>query len=401
MSITRRVRKNGSVVYEIRISRGRDPVTGKQLTPFTTTYTPPTGCPEAKAKKLAQKAEAVFEEKCKNGEVEVKSEKSRKSNVNITERPAYETLDSLLPILTKDLTPNSVRSYRWVIGLIKQFDHDVTVQNIDAVWIEHFSNWLRLERTLKPASLIVASATVRAILQKLFDAGFLESVPAPRKVSRSNPKSKRAAINVRSAEMLSDDELMRFLHKVDSLPIIWKTVFTFLLESGSRIGECNGLQWQDVDLDTGHIVIRNNLQHIKGGEYYITTPKSGRIRHLYLDPNGKSLSYLRQMHLDKQYVDESEYVFHMPGHRHLGYHSAYVKLRRLGQQINISHLHPHMLRHTMASLSIQSGVDLATTSQMLGHSSPHVTANIYLHTNESRQQEGGHAISSALKRFSK
>lgn len=55
MSITRRVRKNGSVVYEIRISRGRDPVTGKQLAPFTTTYAPPPGCTEAKAKKLALK----------------------------------------------------------------------------------------------------------------------------------------------------------------------------------------------------------------------------------------------------------------------------------------------------------------------------------------------------------
>ena len=400
MSITRRVRKNGSVVYEIRISRGRDPVTGKQLAPFTTTYAPPPGCTEAKAKKLALKAEAVFEEKCKNGEVEVKSEKNRKSNVDMTERPAYETLDSLLPILTKDLTPNSVYSYRWVIGLIKQFDHGVTVQNIDAIWIERFSNWLRLERTLKPASLNVASVTVRAMLQKLFDAGFIENAPPPHKTSRSNPKSKRDLTRTMATAMLSDEELMRFLQKVDSLPIMWKTVFTFLLESGCRIGECNGLQWQDIDLDTGDIIIRNNLQHVRGGEYYITTPKSGRMRHLYLDPNGKSLSYLRQMYSDRVYVDDSEYVFHMPGRQHLSYNTSYDRLKKLGKQIGIENLHPHMLRHTMASLSIQSGVDLTTTSQMLGHSSPYITANIYLHTNESKQQEGGLAISSVIKRFS-
>lgn len=400
MSITKRVRKNGSAVYEIRISRGRDPVTGKQLAPFTTTYAPPPGCTEAKAKKLALKAEAVFEEKCKNGEVEVKSNKGGIAKINIAIRPACETLDSLLAVLTKDLTPNSVHSYRWVIQLIQQFDRNIAAQDIDSLWMERFSNWLRWERLFKPASLSAANAILRAMLQKLFDAGFIENAPPPHKTSRSNPKSKRDLTRTMATAMLSDEELMRFLQKVDSLPIMWKTVFTFLLESGCRIGECNGLQWQDIDLDTGDIIIRNNLQHVRGGEYYITTPKSGRMRHLYLDPNGKSLSYLRQMYSDRVYVDDSEYVFHMPGRQHLSYNASYNRLKKLGRQIGIGNLHPHMLRHTMASLSIQSGIDLATTSQMLGHSSPYITANIYLHTNESKQQEGGLAISSAIKRFS-
>ena len=40
-SVTERYLKDGTRVFEIRVSRGRDPVTGKQLTPFTTRYTPP------------------------------------------------------------------------------------------------------------------------------------------------------------------------------------------------------------------------------------------------------------------------------------------------------------------------------------------------------------------------
>lgn len=32
-SVTERTLKDGSLVFEIRVSRGRDPVTGKQLTP--------------------------------------------------------------------------------------------------------------------------------------------------------------------------------------------------------------------------------------------------------------------------------------------------------------------------------------------------------------------------------
>lgn len=402
MSITRRVRKNGSVVYEIRISRGRDPVTGKQLTPFTTTYTPPTGCPEAKAKKLAQKAEAVFEEKCKNGEVEVKSEKSSNTNVNITERPAYEMLGHLLPILTKDLTPNSIYGYQWVIQLVQQFDDNTTVRDIDSIWMERFSNWLLLERTLKPTSLNIANVILRAMLQKLHDAGFIEYVPKPREAVRSNPKSKRAPSSETDTKILDNNELMRFLRETDRLPIMWKTLFILLLESGCRIGECIGLQWRNVDLDTGCIVIRNNLQCKKDGssEYYITTPKSGRERYLYLDPNGKSFSCLKQMRLDEAYTNTSEYVFHPTGRQHLSSSAPYVRLKSLGKQIGVRNLHPHMLRHTMASLSIQSGVDLATISQMLGHSSPQITANIYLHTSKSKQREGGLVISSAIRQLS-
>ena len=40
-SVTERRLKDGTRVYEIRVSRGRDPLTGKQLTPYSTRYTPP------------------------------------------------------------------------------------------------------------------------------------------------------------------------------------------------------------------------------------------------------------------------------------------------------------------------------------------------------------------------
>lgn len=41
-SVTPRKNKQGEIIsYQIKVTRGRDKVTGKQLTPFTMTYTPP------------------------------------------------------------------------------------------------------------------------------------------------------------------------------------------------------------------------------------------------------------------------------------------------------------------------------------------------------------------------
>ena len=74
-SITERRLKDGSRVYEIRVARGRDPITGKQLTPFTTRYKPPEGWSSKKAMKRAQVEAAAFEARCMAGEVMTRAER--------------------------------------------------------------------------------------------------------------------------------------------------------------------------------------------------------------------------------------------------------------------------------------------------------------------------------------
>ncbi len=66
--------------------------------------------------------------------------------------------------------------------------------------------------------------------------------------------------------------------------------------------------------------------------------------------------------------------------------SASVSLlcRRLGLPTGAS---LHTLRHTHGSFLLVDGVDLATVSERLGHSSVRVTADIYSHTLRGRDQE--------------
>jgi integrase len=54
----------------------------------------------------------------------------------------------------------------------------------------------------------------------------------------------------------------------------------------------------------------------------------------------------------------------------------------------------HLFRHTFASRLFEMGVDLATVSELLGHSNIRTTADIYLHTNPARKKQAIAALPS-------
>ena len=74
-SYTPRKNKAGEIIsYQIKVSRGRDKLTGKQLTPYTMTYTPPEGWSKRAIERDLQKVMGEFEAACNRGEILTKEE---------------------------------------------------------------------------------------------------------------------------------------------------------------------------------------------------------------------------------------------------------------------------------------------------------------------------------------
>lgn len=367
MSVTKRVRKSGKVVYEIRIFRGRDPKTGKQRTPFTKTYIPPEGCPQAKALRLAQREEAIFESECKRGEVQSADDKQRlKEESRKRGLTVGEIFDEVFALMIDEVKPNTADIYRKLMKLFVEYAGSVPLSAIDKAYIRAYLSALG-ERGYGEGSVKLSLFVLRRFFNLSTERGYFAVSPVK---GVSMPKHK-GVIEDATVEIFTREELKRILDCVSQWPLVWQALIRFLLETGCRIGEAEGLQWDDVDILRGEIRIRHNLQRGESG-MYMTSPKSNKNRTLYLPPSSKVLALFSELRSDVEYASASPFIFHTETTEYLTRGLVEYRFRVLSEQSGVAGIHPHKFRHTMASMAIQAGVDIVTISKILGLSLIHI-----------------------------
>ncbi len=96
--------------------------------------------------------------------------------------------------------------------------------------------------------------------------------------------------------------------------------------------------------------------------------------------------------------DEMNLVFSREDGRPIRPDYVTKRLRRLVEDAGLEWIRVHGLRHTMASLALQNGTDIATVSERLGHSDTNVTARIYLHGSEGTDRFAAAALDDVLHR---
>ena len=151
----------------------------------------------------------------------------------------------------------------------------------------------------------------------------------------------------------------------------------FLLEfaTGLRLGELTALQWEELNLTTGELRISKQAVVI-GSEVVVTEPKTkAAVRTLLLPP--KVLEVFREYR--KRNV--SRWLFPSPKKEDSPLLPSVVRqrLHRLLDHAGCERMRFHDLRHTFATLALESGKDVKTLSAMLGHVSAATTLDIYTH----------------------
>lgn len=236
--------------------------------------------------------------------------------------------------------------------------HELLPADIDQ-WILHLST------SLSPSSVHAVHRVLKNGLAQAARQDLLKKNPT---LNIDLPKLEKQRVRAFSIEQ--QKKIKNIVRKDEKyLPII------LALETGMRIGEISALRWTDIDFSEKTIHIQRTLQRLqvdKGKTAIVEgTPKtfqSGRIL-----PLSKQLeSYLMEI---KQ-TSKSSFVVSLTDSctepRTITY-----RFKKLLEQLDITQLPFHALRHTFATRCLELGVNIATISSMLGHTSTKMTLDVY------------------------
>ncbi|MDR1668692.1 MAG: site-specific integrase [Oscillospiraceae bacterium] len=176
----------------------------------------------------------------------------------------------------------------------------------------------------------------------------------------------------------------------------FELVYIVDLFTGMRQGEILGLQWSAVDFDAGTITISKQLQKEKkkGGQYYLATIKNERTRRIAPAPSIMGL-------LRKRKVEQAEcrlkagaawdnsmnLVFTNEIGGHLAHVTVYNNFKRIVAALGIPESRFHDLRHSYAVAALQSGDDVKSVQETLGHHTAAFTLDVYGHVSERMRKE--------------
>ena len=368
--------KDGRPFYKIIVS----PERGRQ---YTTRFYPEPQWSEKTTQRQLAKYAADFENRCKNGEVQTRAEKKEKARQEAKEqtlsengRSSYQTyLDKhILPILGDYLIT------------------EITPAMLNKMLLDFQKKGYKHSTTIKLYNL----------LNGIFDMAFMDysiQINPMQRVQRpKQPKDEKQVAE--SDKALTIEQLRYCLDCVSKESLQWQTYIVLCADTGCRRGELCGLQWQDIDFDKESVTINRTLNYTVDAGVYTGLPKNGEIRSI--DIGSDTIALLRR--LQRQQASNSiltQWVFtqdESPEPMHPQSPTGFFK--KFGNKYGIENFHPHLLRHTSASIAITNGADVASVSARLGHSDTAITLRMYTHANEESIRRAGDTVRNLLKKES-
>lgn len=377
-SVKKKQRKNGSFFYEISVSRGYS------KSPYTMRWDIPEGLATKTVKARLRDVAAKFEQDCKNGKV--KTRKERKEELQQAElkrildeknRMTFKRYceETFLPDIRQRCSENTIYNYR--LQLEKHVYPDIGQLEMQGIKAGDINQLLRKHQAASDSlsTPIKVYTIVRAVMKMAYKDELIEHNPMDR-VDR--PSKRKDLSKAQSSMSCTVDEIQKLCEALKTEPILWQALVRLLIDSGMRIGECVGLLWSNVDFDKARITVDGTLVYSPDKGVFRDRTKNGKSREFGIDPD--IIRLLKVLKEKQKLTEESEYVFtNERTGKPLHPDSPRRYLKKLGEKCGIKGIHPHMLRHSFASIAITSGADIASVSEKLGHSDKAVTLRMYTH----------------------
>lgn len=268
------------------------------------------------------------------------------------------------------------------------------LNQLNLIVMQKAINNLRTDNERKNSKKILVDMLEKAVDSDLLVKNVAKQINTV--ITKENKKERR---------VLSRKETEIFL--AEAKCTFYYNLFIVALETGMRVGELAGLQWEDIDF-------RNRVVHVKHSMTYFSNEEGKYVFELHPAKTHKGLRdipltkkatvALKQQYFNKQTVISNEkqpldgfenLVFvtrnNKPTTQFLISECIDGTLRRIHKNnpdLVFEKFTPHCFRHTFATRCLEAEVPLKTVSALLGHTQLQLTTDLYMHVTKESLFEG-------------
>ena len=280
----------------------------------------------------------------------------------------------------KDHRPSTIEFHAYLLKVILPFLGTKRLKDITPRHIQQYLDYLKNSyktknnQPLSPKTIRHHYCTLNLIFEYAERIEYIAFNPL-KKVSI--PKLVRHKVDA-----LTKEESLLFIKELNELPLRLQTLYAVLLMTGLRRGECFGLQWKDIDFQNATMCIERSVTYTKSKGVVVGLPKTDDgVREIPI--TDYLLNLLTKYQTEQQTngnIDPTMYLFHSPDSFFQPQNPTYITkhMRKFMLRIGLPNMSPHDLRHTCATLLIQSGADIKSVQDMLGHADASITLNFYV-----------------------
>jgi len=317
---------------------------------------------------------------------------------------SHATMDDLaskwLELASATLSPTTLREYRRLLAkiILPQFG-SVKVRAIRPSDLDTFYASLRRRgvsgRPLSAQSVHHVHALIRRLLNQALKWGWILTNPA---LNASPPRVDRVELEVPDVETVA--MIIDFAQERN--PDI-ACFLRLAAVTGARRGELCAIRWRDFG-KSGALSIKHAIVDGRNDELIEKGTKTHASRKLVID----ALT-LRVVESQRERCEErskacgrrfsrNNFVFasSLDGSVPWRPHRVTLAFRRLCDELGVSGVRLHDLRHFTATQLLASGVPVKTVAGRLGHANAATTLNVYAHALESADAEAAHMLGKIL-----
>ncbi|NMP24714.1 tyrosine-type recombinase/integrase [Sulfobacillus harzensis] len=253
-------------------------------------------------------------------------------------------------------SPYTLAAYRLQHHLLMRVLGDI---ELELVTLEDVRAYLAQAAHLRPSSLGHRVRAINSLFRWCEDEGIL--IPNPIRKLKEPKLGQRVpkALNLDELEMLRDACKTTLEH----------AVVEFFFATGCRVGEAVRLNRNDVDWQRGCVIV---------------VGKGNKEREVYF--GSKSRIWLVRYIHGRQDTDAALFVTQRAPRR-MTIRGIQGVFKRVARRCGLEHkVHPHTMRHTLATTLLNQGAPLAAVQSILGHEKPETTQLYAVLSGESRHQ---------------